>query len=63
MNDNAVDGGATLVESRFELGHVAFWNRSLSTQEIVNVYKTNIVRTRIKLECCVKKRDGLAGIV
>ena len=62
-NDNAVDGGDTLVESRFELGHVAFWNRSLSTQEIVNMYKTNIVRTRTKLECCAKKRNGLAGIV
>ena len=58
--DNGVDGTA-VAETRFELGHVAFWNRSLSTQEISNVYKRNIVRTRNKLECCAKKRDGLAG--
>ena len=57
---NGVDG-TTVAETRFELGHVAFWNRSLSTQEISNVYKRNIVRTRNKLECCAKKRDGLAG--
>ena len=58
--DNGIDGTA-VAETRFELGHVAFWNRSLSTQEILNIYKRNIVRTRNKLECCAKKRDGLAG--
>ena len=53
----------SVTAGRFELGHVAFWDRTLTTQEIVNVYKRNILRTRSKQECCAKKRNGLEGSV